>query len=154
MKIVRTHEMEWGEAMNKGSFFQRRKQLGGQAISSGLYELPPGKKSFPFHAHHVTEEAMFVIAGSAKVRTPDGLTPIGAGDYLSFPPGGAAHQLINDGNEPMIYLAISASKGVDIVEYPDSNKVSSSVGNWPDVKRFIFKKEDAAGYFDDEKDAE
>jgi len=154
MKIVRTREMEWGEAMNKGAFSQRRKQLGGQAIASGLYELPPGKKSFPFHMHHVTEEAMFVISGSAKVRTAEGLTPIGPGDYLSFLPASGAHQLVNDGNESLVYLAVSAPKGVDIVEYPDANKVNSSTGVWPDVKRFIFNKNDAREYFDGEKDAE
>lgn len=153
MKILRTREMEWSEGMNRGAFFQRRKALGTGALACGLWELPPGKKSFPFHSHHVTEEAMFVISGSAKVRTPQGLTPIGPGDFLHFEPGKEAHQLINDGNDTLLYFAVSAPKGVDIVEYPDSQKVASSVGVWPDVQRFIFKKGDAAGYFDDEPDA-
>jgi hypothetical protein len=48
---------------------------------------------------------------------------------------------------------MSASRGVDVVEYPDGDKVSSSVGVWPDTKRFIFKKADGAQYFDGEKDA-
>ena len=96
---------------------------------------------------------MYVLSGSAKIRTPEGLTPIGAGDYVSFPPGGPAHQLVNDGAEPMLYLAMSAGQGVDIVEYPDSNKVSSVVGVFPNAKRFIFKKADQAEYFDGEKDA-
>lgn len=140
--------------MNKGNFVQRRKALGGKSLACGLWELPPGKKSFPFHMHHVTEEAMFVVSGTAKVRTPDGLSPIGPGDFVSFPPGEAAHQLINDGTEPLVYLGISAPKGMDIVEYPDSSKVASVVGFPPDAKRFIFKKDGAAAYFDGEKDAE
>lgn len=140
--------------MNKGAFVQRRKALGGTNISCGLWELPPGKKSFPFHMHHVTEEAMFVISGTAQVRTPEGLTPIGAGDYVSFPPSDGAHQLINDGTEPLVYVGISAPKGVDVVEYPDSNKVASSVGTGPDAKRFMFKKDSAVGYFDGEKDGQ
>ncbi len=153
MKIIRTRDLPWSEGINKGAFVQNRKALGGQALACGLWELPPGKKSFPFHSHHVTEEAMFVISGTAKVRTPDGETPIGPGDFVSFSPGGPAHQLLNDGTEPLVYLAVSAPKGVDVVEYPDSNKVASSVGVWPDVKRFVFKTEDAAGYFDGENDA-
>ncbi|MFT3706349.1 MAG: cupin domain-containing protein [Archangium sp.] len=153
MKIVRSKEMEWSEAINKGHFLQRRKALGGAGLSAGLYELPPGKKSFPFHMHHMTEEAMYVISGFARVRGKDGETPIGPGDYVHFPAGGEPHQLINDGSEPLVYLGLSASKGIDIVEYPDSNKVASSVGVWPNVQRFLFKKGDAAQYFEGEKDA-
>jgi len=46
MKIVRTKDLEWSEGINKGKFFQRRKALGGAGLSAGLWELPPGKKSF------------------------------------------------------------------------------------------------------------
>lgn len=140
--------------MNKGAFVQRRKALGGQALTCGLWELAPGKKSFPFHMHHVTEEAMFVVSGTAKVRTPEGLTAIEAGDYLSFLPGAGAHQLINDGTEPLVYLGMSSTKGVDVVEYPDSNKLAAAVGAPPDGKRFMFKKDTQAGYFEGEPDAE
>lgn len=154
MKIVKTNELAWGEGMDKGNFVQRRKPLGGQNISSGLWELAPGKKSFPFHMHHVTEEAMFVISGTGKVRTPEGETAIGAGDYVSFPPGDGAHQLINDGAEPLVYLGISAPKGFDVVEYPDSGKILSAIGAMPGGKRFIFKQDSAVAYFDGEKDAE
>ncbi|MFZ5445089.1 MAG: cupin domain-containing protein [Myxococcota bacterium] len=154
MKIVRSHELPWGEGINRGAFLQRRKTLGGQAIACSVWELPPGKKSFPFHLHHVTEEAMFVLSGHARVRTPDGEQEIGPGDFISFPPGGPAHQLLNDGQESLVYVGMSASKGVDVVEYPDSNKVASAVGVWPDQKRFIFRKDDAAQYFDGERDAD
>ena len=153
MKIVRTNDQPWGEGINQGAFVQRRKPLGGQALAAGLWELPPGKKSFPFHMHHITEEAMFVLSGTAKVRTPEGETPIGPGDYVSFPPADGAHQLINDGTEPLVYLGLSAPKGVDIVEYPDANKVASSVGVAPNRKSFIFNKDSAVDYFAGEKDA-
>ncbi|MFO0596697.1 MAG: cupin domain-containing protein [Myxococcaceae bacterium] len=156
MKIVRSKEVEWSEGINKGKFFQRKKALAaaGSTLGCSLWELPPGKKSFPFHMHHVTEEAMYVVSGFAKVRTPEGETAIGPGDFLQFVAGSAAHQLINDGSEPLVYLGLSATKGVDIVEYPDSGKVASVVGTWPNVQRFIFKKADGAQYFDGESDAE
>ena len=153
MKVVRSNEVEWVDALNRGGFGNRRKQLGGEKLMCGLWELPPGKKSFPLHTHQVTEEAMYVLSGRAKVRTPEGETPVGPGDFVSFPAGGPAHQLINDGAEPMVYLAMSATQGVDVVEYPDSGKVACAVGNWPNARRFMFRKADQVDYFDGEKDA-
>jgi uncharacterized cupin superfamily protein len=153
MKIVKSGDVAWVDSMKQGNYGSRRKPLGGEKLSTSLWELPPGKKSFPLHSHHVTEEAMYVVSGSAKVRTLEGVTPISAGDFISFPPGGPAHQLINDGKETLIYLAMSATYGMDIVEYPDTDKVASVVGVAPNAKRFIFKKGDMAQYFDGDKDA-
>ncbi len=151
MKVVRTREVEWTQALDHGRFHQRRKPLGGDKMPCSLWELPPGKRSFPMHVHHVTEEALFVVSGRGKVRTPDGETELGAGDYVSFPAGGPAHQLVNDGSEPLVYLGLSAVTGVDIVEYPDSQKVACTVGSWPNAKRFLFRARDQVDYFDGEE---
>ncbi len=153
MKVFRTRDMEWAEVLNRGPFVQRRKGFTGEKLACGLWELPPGKTSFPLHTHHVADEALFVVSGRANVRTPEGLTEIGPGDYVSFPPGGPAHQLVNDGAEPLVYLGIAATSGVDVVEYPDSNKVASSVGARPNLKRFIFKKDAQVDYFEGEPGA-
>lgn len=150
MHVVRTSELPWAEAIDHGPFYQRRKGLGGERLSAGLWELPPGKRSFPFHAHLVTEEAMFVISGTAKVRTPDGLTPIGPGDFVHFPPGGPAHQLVNDGTEPLVYVGLGAGVGADVVEYPDSDKVASAAGTGPSRKRFVFKRGAQVDYYEGE----
>ena len=155
MKIVRTKDVAWADAMNKGNFGQRRKELGSTGkLSCGLWELLPGKKSFPFHMHHVTEEALYVVSGTCKVRSSEGLTQVSAGDWVGFPPGGSPHQLINDGAEPCVYVAMGVNPtGVDIVEYPDSGKVAGSVQAGENRKRFIYKKDSEVGYFDGEKDA-
>jgi uncharacterized cupin superfamily protein len=150
MKIVHTADAEWTKAMDHGKFAGRRKALAGDKLACGLWELPPGKRSFPLHVHHVTEEAMYVISGHAKVRTSDGETAIGPGDWISFPAGGPAHQLVNDGAEPMVYLAIAATFGHDIVEYPDSGKVAASIGGGPSRRRFIFRAKDQPDYFEGE----
>ena len=152
MKIVRTGEIEWNEVVNHGRFHQRRKGLGGDKMPCGLWELPPGKRSFPLHKHHVTEEAMYVISGTAKVRTTEGETPIGPGDWVAFPPGGVAHQIINDGKETLVYVGLSNNLvGADIVEYPDSKKVASSVTQpGGERKRFMFKEGTQVDYFEGE----
>lgn len=154
MNVLRSGTMQWVDALQRGAYSQRRKALGTGTLSSSLWELAPGKKSFPLHAHHVTEEALFVLSGTGQVRTPDGQTPIGPGDYIAFPAGGPAHQLINDGAEPLVYLGLSSGKGVDVVEYPDSGKVAAAVGAPPAGKRFMFRAADQVEYFQGDKDAE
>jgi uncharacterized cupin superfamily protein len=152
MKIVMTRELEWKDHLERGKFHQRRKPLGGQVLRCGLWQLPPGKTSFPLHLHHVAEEALFVLSGTARVRTPEGEAEIGPGDYVSFPAGGPAHQLVNDGSEPLVYVGMSANAaGVDVVEYPDSGKVASAVGVPPSGKRFVFKAASQVDYWDGEE---
>lgn len=150
IKIVRSSENEWEAGISRGSFSQRRKSLGGERLGCSLWELAPGKKSFPMHAHQVTEEALFALSGRAKVRGSDGEHAIGAGDFVSFP-AGTAHQLINDGDEPFVYLAISARQGVDIVEYPDSGKIAFLIGTFPSGKSMMFRTSDQADYFEGEE---
>jgi uncharacterized cupin superfamily protein len=152
MKIARSSEMPWTQSVDHGRFFGRRKELGaGGRISCGMWELPSGKRSFPMHRHFATEEALFAVSGHAKVRTPEGETPISPGDYVSFPPGGLAHQIINDGTEPFIYLGLSSSLGVDVVEYPDSGKVACVHGTPPNNKRYVFQEKNQAQYWDGEE---
>ena len=155
MKLTRSSQVDWSVALQRGKFSQRRKPLGGEKLQCSVYELPPGKKSFPLHTHTVTEEAMYVLSGKAKVRTPEGLTEIGPGDFVSFPAGGPAHQVVNDGTETLTYVAISVNMvGADIVDYPDSGKIALSQGSFPKGKRMVFKSKDAADYFADEPDFE
>ena len=148
MKIVKTNETQWEPALQRGKFSQRSKACAaGSKLGASIWELAPGKTSFPFHMHHVTEEALFVLSGHAKVRTPGGQTPIGPGDFVSFPAGDCAHQLINDGTEPCVYLGLSAGQGMDLVEYPDSKKLGIAVSTASGPKRHIFLEKDEADYF-------
>lgn len=153
MKIARAADLPFAPALERGKFSNKRKGLSPPEakLSAGMWELPPGKRSFPMHTHHVTEEALYVVSGKAKIRTPQGETAIGPGDYVSFPVGGPAHQLVNDGTEPLVYLAFSVNTaGADIVEYPDSGKVACSIGTGPDRKRFIFLAKSQVDYFEGE----
>jgi uncharacterized cupin superfamily protein len=155
MKVVKTSDMPWADALKRGNYENQRKDLGGlRLMRSGLWQLAPGKKSFPLHRHQATEEALFVISGRGKVRTESGDTAIGPGDYVAFPPGGPAHQLVNDGQEPLVYLGLSANAGsADVVEYPDSGKVACAVGAPGAGKRFVFSADGQVDYFANDKDA-
>ncbi len=149
MKLVRTAELPWADALKKGQYSNRRKRLGGVDFGASLWELAPGKKSFPFHRHHGTEEGLFVMSGRAQVRADDGLHEVGPGDFVSFAPGDA-HQLINHTGEPFVYLAFSVGRRPDVTEYPDSHKVHVT---WGTDQSAAFKNDSAVGYFDGESDA-
>lgn len=147
MNIVKAGEGQWAQVMDKGPFGLKKRTLVGGKLGISQWELLPGKKSFPFHKHHVTEEALYVLSGTCKVRGADGIVPIGPGDFVSFPAGGSPHQLINDGTEPCVFLGISAGQGFDIVEYPDSKKVAASMGAPGAGKRFVFEEGTQVDYF-------
>lgn len=155
IKVVRSSELPWAQGMTRGKYENQRKELGGlDLLRSGLWQLPPGKKSFPLHAHNVTEEALYVISGTGRVRTTEGEHAIGPGDWVAFPARGPAHQLINDGTEPLVYLGLSANPvGVDVVDYPDSKKVAASIGAPPTGRRLLFRAGEQADYFEGDPDA-
>jgi uncharacterized cupin superfamily protein len=87
-----------------------------------------------------------IIAGSATLRTPDGLEIVGVGDLIFFETGEAgAHQLYNHTTEPCIYLDIRTFIGFDVCEYPDSNKIFIV------PTHEIFGKDSGLNYFDGEE---
>jgi uncharacterized cupin superfamily protein len=155
VKVVHTGDTPWAPQLARGKYENHRKELGGlEIMGAGLWQLPPGKKSFPMHAHSVTEEALFVVSGRAKVRTTDGEHAIGPGDWVAFPAKGPAHQLVNDGDEPLVYLGLSANPaGVDVVDYPESGKVACSVVTPSGRRRAIFRDAQQVDYFDGDRDA-
>jgi uncharacterized cupin superfamily protein len=104
-------------------------QIGCEQMGAMLHLVEPGKKAFPFHVHHVTEELFIILDGQGTYRFGDKEYPIRKGDVLSAPCGGPehAHQIINSGSKPLQYLGISANPGkTDVVEYPDSGKFAVS----------------------------
>jgi uncharacterized cupin superfamily protein len=109
--------------------------LGLEALGCALHVVPPGKRAFPFHRHHVMDELFFIVSGGGEYRYGDDTFPVRAGDLVSAPAGGKAHQIINTRSEDLRYLGISSMSSVDIVEYPDSRKVAMAAG----VKNADFK---------------
>jgi uncharacterized cupin superfamily protein len=116
--------------MIKGRHNMRLRQLGrpagSRALGATLTEVAPGAVSFPRHAHHANEEAIYVLSGSGEARVA-----VRPGDWIALPPGPAhAHQMVNSSAaEPLVYLCVSTMHGVEIVEYPDSGKVGAGVAD-------------------------
>ena len=102
--------------------------LGLDVLGCMLHIVQPGKTAGPYHRHHGCDEMFFIIAGEGEYRIGDKRLPVKAGDCLGAPAGGEAHQLVNTGTGELRYLGLSNNPASDLVEYPDSGKISMRVG--------------------------
>lgn len=133
-------------------------RIGAQKLGYNVTAVPPGKRAFPFHNHHVNEEMFFILEGEGEVRIGDEVFPIRTGDIIACPPGGpeTAHQIHNTGAAELRYLAVSTKSTPEIAEYPDSGKfgVLAELGNGPDGSprgfRFISREGLSLDYWDGE----
>lgn len=93
-------------------------------LNFDIRQLHPGQYSAPYHSHRYAEELFMLIAGSATLRTPEGLEVVGTGDMIFCEAGEAgAHQLYNHTEEPCIFLDVRTFIGYDVCDYPDSDKI-------------------------------
>ena len=158
--IVNVNDLEWETDGNGDRFVFQRKwftsQTGAEKLGCSLYRVAPGKTAFPFHKHFTNEEAIYVLAGTGTLRLDEREISVGPGDFVSLPPQGPNHQLINSGSENLDYLCISTMIDPDITLFPDSDKVIAFAGSGPggdkSVRTFngIYKASSAVGYYDDE----
>lgn len=135
--IINVDELQF-EKVAHGEKFEAQdgdigRRIGAKQLGYSLIVVPPGKRAYPFHCHHVNEEAFFILEGRGIVRIGDQEHPIRRGDFIAAPPGGkeTAHQIINTSSAELRYLALSTNHGSEIVEYPDSSKVGIAVERAP-----------------------
>jgi len=131
---------------------------GSAALGCSVTELAPGDTSYPYHFHSSLEEALFVLEGEGTLRIGAEQVALRSGDYAAFPVGPElAHTLTNGGSVPLRYLVLSSPctpVTMDVIGYPDSNKVAFSSGVTGPGKSWFRKmiKQDQASldYFEDE----
>ena len=147
----------WERTIAHGPFAVRGSRVGAAAgarrIGLGVFELGPGKRNLPYHAHHGIEELLIVLSGRPTLRTQAGERELAPGEVVAFPPGrDGAHQLINAGAEPVRYLMASSTALADVIEYPDSGKVAAQGGEWgtPAAVSHLLSTAEQLGYFDGE----
>ena len=103
--------------------------FGAELTGTTLYEIPPGQALCPYHYEIGEEEWLLVLAGIATVRTPEGSEQIGPQRLVFFPRGReGAHQVRNDGQEPLRVLMWSNVLHPTATVYPDSDKIGIWTG--------------------------
>ena len=129
-------------------------KIGAHQLGYNITIIPPGKKSYPFHNHHVSEEMFLILEGTGLLRFGENKYPLKKNDIVACPTGdrSVAHQIINDGNTDLKYLALSTKKPYDICEYPDSDKILSRVSSEEDSKLWNMSKgNESYEYFEGEE---
>jgi uncharacterized cupin superfamily protein len=109
--------------------------------------VPPGKRNFPYHAHSAQWELYLITSGEGSVRHKDGTTGVVAGDAFIFGPD-EAHQLINSGEEDLVYYVIADNPIGESAYYPDSGKWKANKSSAKD--RVVIKGQET-DYFDGEE---
>lgn len=158
--MANVHDPDFGELRSEPGFTARRarigQQIGTRRLGMSIWEIEPGQAAYPYHLHLTEEEALVVLAGRPSLRTPDGWRRLEEGEVVSFPVGEeGAHQLLNEGEGTVRFLAISTNGEPDIVLYPDSGKLGAAERR-PDGGglRLFFRQDDAVDYYVDERPPE
>ena len=124
-------------------------RFGAVATGMGIYELPPGNASWPYHFETTEEEWLLVLDGELTLRTPEGEAVLRAGDVACFPAGAAGgHAVRNHTDAPVRYAMPSAeARYGGATVYPDSGKVRVA-GPGFDHRGWLGEQ---AGYWEGEK---
>lgn len=127
--------------------------IGARQIGCSLTVVPPGKRAYPFHCHHVNEEMFVILEGAGTLRIGKSEYPVRAGDVIAAPAGGAdtAHQLVNTSERDLRYLSMSTNIPMDVIEYPDSSKYAVRAGRAPErTFSTMAKSAQPVDYWEDE----
>lgn len=154
MRRANADEIEW-TTTERGETMFKRKQLGeaagGDDLGCSLYELPAGKRSWPYHYHTANEEAIYVLAGEGTLRCDGETATISAGDYVNFAADASGgHRIINDSEGPLRYLAVSTMTEPDVTVYPDSEKFGVYVDSPPGGR----EERTLEGYYEQDADVD
>src|SRR6478672_7006015 len=110
---VRNADEVEAREMIKGQHNMRLRQLGkpagSRALGATLTEVAPGAISFPRHAHHANEEAIYVLSGSGEARIGEERVAVRPGDWTALPgaPPHAPKWVTSPATVPFVYLCFS-----------------------------------------------
>ena len=91
-------------------------------IGVHLITVAPGSRSTEYHFHYYEEECVYVLSGRGTALIGEQTHNIGPGDFLGHPIDKVAHEMINDGCEPLVCLVIGQRLAQDITDYPRKGK--------------------------------
>jgi uncharacterized cupin superfamily protein len=95
---------------------------GGHPFDIELARLLPGKANYPMHSHAAQTEHYIILSGTGVLRDDKGgQERLVAGDHALCHPG-EAHQIENDGTEPLVFYVIADHHRADVGTYSRTGK--------------------------------
>lgn len=96
-----------------------------------LISVEPGRYSTEFHVHLFEEECIYVLSGHGTATLGQEKQKIGPGDFIGCPTNGVAHDMFNDGDEPLVCLVVGQRLEQDVCDYPRKGKrLFRNSGEW------------------------
>ncbi len=126
----------------------RRRRLGAAAGAPRLglsrFELGPGERGMPLHAHADEEELFFVLSGSGTSLIGGAAHPVGAGDTILHAAGGPPHALVA-GADGLDALAFASGSDTALTWLPRPNVMFAGTRWLPLDGPHPFAAEEACG---------
>jgi uncharacterized cupin superfamily protein len=121
-------EPEWTFEVNEHPWRLRGVRVGADAgaerLGATLYEVAPGGRVSPLHAHHANEELIVVLDGRPTLTTSDGSRELRAGEVIACPAGRrGTHQISNNSADAIRVLVVSTMVFPEVVEHPEDERV-------------------------------
>ena len=160
--FINIEELEY-KPFGKGEKFQAERaqvspHIGARLLGYAVIRVQPGKRAWPYHAHHAIEELFYILSGTGTLRHAGEEFPIRAGDFICSPADPSQpHQIINTSDRELTYIAFSNQPSTDVVLYPDSDKYGAWHGDPRNPRGpggfLVFARKNAAvDYWDGEAD--
>jgi uncharacterized cupin superfamily protein len=84
--------------------------------------LEPGRETFAYHAHHYSEEWIYILDGRAMCLIDEVDHTLEPSDFVGFPTPSVPHLLKNPFGETCTYLMGGERRSLDILDYPRLGK--------------------------------
>jgi|SRR5687767_12549935 mannose-6-phosphate isomerase-like protein (cupin superfamily) len=80
--------------------------LGSKNLSVTWVDVPPGAEQRT-HLHEESEQVYVIVRGRGRMHVAGDEEDVSEGDLIFIPPG-AQHGIVNDGEEPLVYVSTAA----------------------------------------------
>ncbi len=91
-------------------------------IGVHIISVKPGHDTTEYHKHFYEEECVYILSGRGAAIIDGERYTVEPGDFLGFPRGVAAHNIVNDGDDLLQCLVMGQRLEQDVADYPDKNK--------------------------------
>lgn len=87
-----------------------------------MMTVMPGHESTEYHRHLYEEQCFYILSGRGEVVIDEQRHALEPGDFAGFPRRGAAHTMVNTGDQPLVFLTARTLLEQDVCDYPRQQK--------------------------------